>query len=121
MEIMLFRDGLTNRGREGPRRSEQPPDARVPGQQPQLPPRRPPRRMRQFPCPEHFMTRLHRAFEVLRVVISASNDQEIFHATGDKDFPILDKPEIAGSEEWPSPVSSSLAPNVCAVSSGLFQ
>ena len=47
------------------------------------------------------MTRLHRAFEVLRVVISASNDQEIFHATGDKDFPILDKPEIAGSEEWP--------------------
>ena len=87
MEIMLFETVLTNRGREGL-------DVRNN------------RLTRWFldnnhgflpgvlhgecgssSCPEQFMTRLHRAFEVPRVVISASNDQEIFHATGDKDFP----------------------------------
>src|SRR5438270_5980919 len=40
-------------------------------------------------------------FDVLRIVISSSNDNAVFQSSGNKQFTAINKTEIARSQEWP--------------------
>ena len=52
---------------------------------------RPERRMALLDCP----------FDVVRIVIAAPDDDEVFQSAGDEQFPVFEEPEISGPEEGP--------------------
>src|SRR5262245_51407378 len=46
------------------------------------------------------MALFHRPFNVLRVIIDASNDDQVLETAGDEEFSIPEKSQIARAQEW---------------------
>ena len=51
--------------------------------------------------PESRMALLDRPFDVMRVVIAAPDDDEVFQPAGNEQFPVFEESEISGPEEGP--------------------
>src|SRR5262245_40382316 len=50
--------------------------------------------------PECRMTSLDREFNVVRVMIEATNDHQVLQAAGDKEFARINETEITGAQKW---------------------
>lgn len=53
------------------------------------------------PAPKQPVALLYGSLNILRVVISASNDEQVLQTPGDKDFTVSDEPEVTGPQERP--------------------
>ena len=76
--------------------------------------------------PQARMALLDGQFDVLRIIIDAVKDDQVFHAAGDEQFAVLQEAQIAGAHEgafagvlqagaegalaWPRAAANSLAP-----------
>src|SRR5262247_4038904 len=51
--------------------------------------------------PQGRMALFYGPFNILRVMISASNDDQVFEAAGDEKFAVFEKDQIAGAQKRP--------------------
>src|SRR5205085_6857715 len=52
-------------------------------------------------CAQIWSTALHGRFDIVRIIVLPSDDNQFFETAGDEERAVSDKAEVARAQEWP--------------------